>query len=112
MNQSELIERVARASELSHAAADRAVKATVNLDSLIAEEPVRVSGLGSFDVAERPAREGRNPQSGATIKIAASKAVRFRAGRAAKEAVNSPAKGPRTKLAPPRNSAVRNNALT
>ena len=58
MNQSELIERVARASELSHAAADRAVKATVNLDSLIAEEPVRVSGLGSFDVAERPAREG------------------------------------------------------
>ena len=114
MNQSELIERVARASELSHAAAGRAVKATVNaiLDSLIAGEPVRVSGLGSFDVAERPAREGRNPQSGKTIKIAASKAVRFRAGKAVKDALNSPTKAPRKKSAPPKKPTVRNNAHT
>ena len=49
-----------------------------------------VSGLGTFNVAERPAREGRNPQSGETIKIAASKAVRFRAGKAVKDALNPP----------------------
>ena len=114
MNQSELIERVARASELSHAAAGRAVKAVVNaiLDSLISGKPFRVSGLGSFDVAERPAREGRNPQSGETIKIAASKAVRFRAGKAVKDALNSPTKAPRRKSAPPKKSAVRKNAYT
>jgi DNA-binding protein HU-beta len=60
MNQSELIERVARASEISQAAAGQAVKAVVNtiLDSLAAGEPVRVSGLGTFNVAERPARQG------------------------------------------------------
>src|SRR5262245_57847388 len=99
MNQSELIERVARAGELSQAAAGQAVKAVVNaiLDSLVVGELVRVSGLGTFNVAERPAREGRNPQSGKTIKIAASKAVRFRAGKAAKDALNSPAKAPRKK---------------
>jgi DNA-binding protein HU-beta len=49
----------------------------------IAGEPVRVSGLGTFTVASRPARQGRNPQSGETIKIAASKGVRFHAGKAA-----------------------------
>jgi DNA-binding protein HU-beta len=63
MNQSELIEKVARATELNQAAAGQAVKAVVNaiLDSLVAGEAVRVSGLGTFNVAEQPAREGRNP---------------------------------------------------
>jgi DNA-binding protein HU-beta len=89
MNQSELIEKVARAAELNQAAAGQAVKAVVNaiLDSLVAGQAVRVSGLGTFNVAARPAREGRNPQSGATIKIAASKAVRFHAGKAARDAL-------------------------
>ena len=84
MNQSELIEKVARATELNQAAAGHPVKAVVNaiIDSLIAGEAVRVSGLGTFNVAERPARAGRNPQSGEAVKIAASKAVRFRAGKA------------------------------
>ena len=110
MNQAELVERVAQASELSQAAAGQAVKAVVNtiLDSLAAGEPVRVSGLGTFNVAERPAREGRNPQSGETIKIAASKAVRFRAGKAAKDALNPRTKAPRKKSARPKKSVVRN----
>jgi DNA-binding protein HU-beta len=77
MNQSELIEKVAQATELNQAAAGQAVKAVVNaiLDGLLAGEAVRVSGLGSFNVAARPARQGRNPQTGETIEIAASKAV-------------------------------------
>ena len=70
MNQSELIEKVAQATELNQAAVDQAVKAVVNtiLDALVAGEAVRVAGLGSFDVAARPAREGRNPQTGEAIK--------------------------------------------
>jgi DNA-binding protein HU-beta len=83
-----LIEKVARQTELNQAVAGEAVKAVVKaiLDSLVAGEPIRVSGLGTFNVASRPARQGRNPQSGETIKIAASKAVRFHAGKAAREA--------------------------
>src|SRR5437868_4780136 len=109
MNQSQLIEKVARAAELSQATAGQAVKALVNaiLDSLVAGEAVRISGLGTFNVAARPAREGRNPQSGETIKIAASKAVRFHAGKAAKDALNPPRRAPRKKSASSRKSAVR-----
>ena len=68
MNQSELIEKVAQATELNQAAAGHAVKAVVNaiLDALLAGDAVRVSGLGIFNVAARPAREGRNPQTGET----------------------------------------------
>jgi DNA-binding protein HU-beta len=92
MNQSELIEKVAQVTQLNQAVADQAVKAVVNaiLDALVAGEAVRVSGLGIFNVAARPAREGRNPQTGETIQIAASKAVRFRAGKAVKDALNPP----------------------
>ena len=97
MNQSELIEKVARATELTQRAAGEAVKAVVDviLDSLVAGEAVRVSGLGTFNVAARPAREGCNPQSGQTIQIAASKAVRFHAGKAVKDALNPPHGAPR-----------------
>jgi len=109
MNQSELIEKVARATELNQAVAGQAVKAVVNaiLNSLVAGEVVRLSGLGTFNVAARPAREGRNPQSGETVKIAASKAVRFHAGKAVKDALNPPKGASRKKSAPPRKSAVR-----
>ena len=109
MNQSELIEKVARAAELNQVAAGQALKAVVNAirDSLAAGEAVRVSGLGTFNVASRPARKGRNPQSGETIKIAASKAVRFHAGKAVKEALNPPSKTLRKKSATPKKSAVR-----
>ena len=79
------------------------------LDALLAGEAVRVSGLGIFNVAARPARQGRNPQTGETIQIAATKAVRFHAGKAVKDALNPPpprgARGKKT--APPKKSAVR-----
>jgi DNA-binding protein HU-beta len=111
MNQSELIEKVAQATELNQAAAGHAVKAVVNaiLDALLAGDAVRVSGRGIFNVAARPAREGRNPQTGETIQIAASKAVRFHAGKVVKDALNPPAPkaAPRKKSAPPKKSAVR-----
>ena len=114
MNQSELIEKVAQASELNQAAAGHAVKAVVNaiLDALLAGDAVRVYGLGIFNVALRPAREGRNPQTGETIKIAASKVVRFHAGKAVKDALNPPApkKAPRKNSAPQK-SAVRNAVM-
>ena len=109
MNQSELIEKVARATELNQKAAGQAVKAVVNaiLDCLVAGEAVRVSGLGTFNVAPRPAREGRNPQTGETVKIAASTAVRFHAGKAVKDALNPPKRAAREKSASLKNSAVR-----
>jgi DNA-binding protein HU-beta len=111
MNQSELIEKVAQATELNQAVAGHAVKAVVNaiLDAVLAGDAVRVSGLGIFNVAARPAREGRNPQTGETIQIAASKTVRFHAGKAVKDALNppSPKAAPRKKSAPPKKSAMR-----
>src|SRR5882672_10609502 len=104
MNQSELIEKVAQATELNQAVAGQAVKAVANaiLDALVAGEEVRVSGLGIFKVAARPAREGRNPQTGEAIQIAASKAVRFHAGKAAKDALNPP-----TQKGAPRKAEIR-----
>ena len=108
MNQSELVEKVAQATELNTTLAGQAVKAVVAaILDLAAGEAVRVSGLGTFNVSARPAREGRNPQSGETIKIPASKAVRFHAGKAVKDVLN-PAKGAaRKKSAPSKRSAVR-----
>jgi len=90
MNQSELVDKVAQKATLTQAAAAGAVKAVVQaiLESLAAGEPVRVSGLGTFNVAERAARDGRNPQTGESIKIPASKAVRFHAGKIVKDALN------------------------
>ena len=92
MNQSELVDKVAQKTTLTQAAATEAVKAVVQamLESLVAGDPVRVSGLGTFNVAVRPARDGRNPQTGQSIKIPASKAVRFHAGKAVKDALNPP----------------------
>jgi DNA-binding protein HU-beta len=111
MTQSELIEKVAQATQLKPAAAGQAVKALVNaiLDALVAGDAVRISGLGVFNVAARPAREGRNPQTGEAIQIAASKAVRFHAGKAVKDALNPPTqkRPPRKKTTPPKKSAVR-----
>jgi len=85
------------------------VKAVVRaiLESLVAGEAVRVSGLGTFNVAVRSARDGRNPQTGQSIKIPASKAVRFHAGKAVKDALNPPKRATRNKSAPPKKSAVR-----
>ena len=111
MNQSELIEKVAQATELNQAVAGQAVKAAVNsiLDALVAGEAVRVSGLGIFNVAARPARQGRNPRTGESIEIAAGKAVRFHAGKALKDALNPPIPegAPRKKATALKKSAMR-----
>ena len=108
MNQSELADKVAEKTTLTQAAATEAVKAVVQamLESLVAGEPVRVSGLGSFNVAERAARLGRNPQTGENIKIPASKAVRFHAGKAVKDALNRPRSTGNKKPTRPKRSVV------
>ena len=108
MNQSELVDKVAHAATLNQVAAAKAVKAVVQaiLESLAAGEPVRVSGLGTFNVAERAARDGRNPQTGETIKIPASKAVRFHAGKTVKDVLNPRSVGNK-KSARPKKSTVR-----
>jgi DNA-binding protein HU-beta len=91
MNYAELIEKVAVATEMPKATASRAVEAMVRamIDAFQAGEEVRLTGLGIFDVVTREARPGRNPQTGQTINIPASKALRFRAGKAAKDQLNA-----------------------
>jgi len=90
MNKSELIDAVASAADLSRADASRATDAV--LDSIIAAlgkgDQVALAGFGTFSVRERAARSGRNPQTGETIQIKASKNPAFKAGKALKDAVN------------------------
>jgi DNA-binding protein HU-beta len=93
MNHTDLVEKVAEAAEVPKAVASRAVEAVVQIivHTLKGGQEVRVSGLGIFDVSVREARPGRNPQTGETINIPASKALRFRAGKAAKDELNAAA---------------------
>ena len=88
--QAELIAAVAKDAGVSQADAGKVLTAIVeNIHkSLKSGGDVRISNLGVFDTASRAAREGRNPATGATIKIAASKAVRFRVSKPLKDAVN------------------------
>jgi DNA-binding protein HU-beta len=90
MNKSELIDAVASAADLTKASAGRAVDATVAAitAALKSGDTVTLIGFGTFKVSKRAAREGRNPRTGATLKIAARKAPAFKAGKALKEAVN------------------------
>ncbi|MDG2521523.1 HU family DNA-binding protein [Caulobacter sp. 73W] len=89
MNQSELIAAAAKEAGVSQAEAGRVLDAFLSTiqATLVKGEDVRLSGLGIFDVADRAAREGRNPATGETIKIAATKAVRFRPSKTLKDAV-------------------------
>ena len=91
MNKTELIDAIARHADISKAAAGRALDATVNAikGSLENGEMVTLVGFGSFYVGRRTARQGRNPRTGAAIKIRAAKVPKFRAGKALKDAVNS-----------------------
>lgn len=95
MNHSDLVEKLAEATEMSKAAATRAVDAVVKaiIDALKAGEEVRVTGLGTFDAVVRDARPGRNPHTGESINISASTALRFRAGKVAKDQLNPGGKG-------------------
>jgi DNA-binding protein HU-beta len=90
MNKSELVAAMATKAEISKKDAEKALNA---LQEAIGEElaqngKVQLVGFGTFDVAERAEREGRNPQTGEVMQIAASKAPRFKAGKALKDAVN------------------------
>ena len=90
MKKAELIEAIAQKAGLSKADANRALDATFEVitKALKKGERVPVAGFGTFNVSKRKAREGRNPQTGATVKIPARKAVTFKAGTALKDAVN------------------------
>ena len=90
MNKSELIESVASSTSLSKADAQRAVEAMVNCiaDSLRKGEQVTIVGFGTFLVRQRGARTGRNPRTGETIHIAASRVPAFKAGKSLKESLN------------------------
>ncbi|MBV8520850.1 MAG: HU family DNA-binding protein [Acetobacteraceae bacterium] len=91
MNQSELIEKVAAATGLGKTQAGQAMEAAFEaiIQALTSGQEVRLAGLGVFDVAERGERQGRNPQTGETITIRATKTVRFRPNKVLKESVNS-----------------------
>jgi DNA-binding protein HU-beta len=90
MNKTELVAAIAEKAELSKKDAEKALKAFT--DAVTAElkkkGKVQLVGFGTFEVAKRAARQGRNPQTGATMKIAASVAPKFKAGKALKDAVN------------------------
>ena len=91
MNKTELITAIADKTGLSKKDAEKALKAfteTVTAE-LTAGEKVQIVGFGTFEVSERAAREGRNPHTGETLSIAASKAPRFKAGKALKDAINA-----------------------
>ncbi len=90
MNKNDLIAVVADATGTSKADAGSAVDATFDAitNALKSGDGVQLVGFGNFSVADRAARQGRNPSTGATIQIAASKAPKFKAGKGLKDAVN------------------------
>ena len=91
MTKAELVEAVAKSASLTKAAAEKAVGAFISTVSGALKKGDRVTlvGFGSFEVASRKARTGRNPQTGKEIKIAAAKVPKFRPGKALKDAVAS-----------------------
>ena len=91
MNKTELVAAVAEQGEVSKKDAEKVLKAFVDVltEELKKGEKVQLVGFGTFEVSERAAREGRNPQTGMTMKIDACKAPKFKAGKALKDAVNA-----------------------
>lgn len=90
MNKTELIEALASKCDMSKAAASNAIDGLLDIvtDTLAKGDSISLIGFGTFSVGERAARTGRNPQTGAELKIAASKAAKFTAGAKLKAAVN------------------------
>lgn len=91
MNKAELVAAIAESAELSKKDSEKALKAFIDVvtNELKKGEKVQLVGFGTFEVAARPARTGRNPQTKQTITIAASKAPKFKAGKALKDVVNA-----------------------
>ena len=90
MNKTELVAAMAEQTNLSKKDAEAALKAFIDVVSaeLKKGEKVQLVGFGTFEVAERAAREGRNPQTGETMEIKASKTPKFKAGKALKDMMN------------------------
>ena len=91
MNKTEVVAAVAEQADISKKDAEKALKAFVDVvtEEMKKGEKVQLVGFGTFEVSERAAREGRNPQTGKTMKIEACKAPKFKAGKALKDAVNA-----------------------
>ena len=90
MNKTELITAIAESADISKKDSEKALKAFVDVvtEELKKGEKVQLVGFGTFEVSERAAREGRNPKTGKTMTIEASKTPKFKAGKALKDAVN------------------------
>ena len=90
MNKTELIAAIAEKAEISKKDSEKALKAFVDVvtEQLKNDDKVQLVGFGTFEVSKRAAREGRNPQTGKTMKIEACKAPKFKAGKALKDAIN------------------------
>ena len=90
VNKADMIEHIAQAAEMSKSAAERAVDAMVVAvkSSLRKGDAVTLAGFGSFYVAMRAARAGRNPRTGAELRIKAARVPKFRPGKALKDAIN------------------------
>ena len=90
MNKTELIAAIADKAELSKKDSEKALKAFVEVvtEELKKDHKIQLVGFGTFEVSERNARTGRNPQTGEEMEIAACKAPKFKAGKALKDAIN------------------------
>lgn len=91
MNKTELVEKIADSTDLTKTDVDRVVSSFVDVvtEALVAEDKVTLKGFGNFEVRKREARTGRNPQTGETIQIKASKAPAFKASTTLKKAINN-----------------------
>ncbi len=91
MNKTELVAAIAEKAEISKKDAEKALKAFTDVvaDEMKKGGKVQLVGFGTFEVSARAAREGRNPQTGKAMKIAASKAPKFKAGKALKDMLNA-----------------------
>ena len=90
MNRTELVAAMAEKTQLSKKDAEAALKAFIDVvsEEMKKGEKVQLVGFGTFEVSERAAREGRNPQTGETMTIAASRTPKFKAGKALKDMMN------------------------
>ncbi|MDO5540550.1 MAG: HU family DNA-binding protein [Eubacteriales bacterium] len=90
MNRTELVAAIANKTELSRKDAEKALKAFTEIvaEELKNGEKIQLVGFGTFEVSERAARTGRNPQTGEAMEIEASKTPKFKAGKALKDTVN------------------------
>ncbi len=91
MNKTELVAAIAEKTGLSKKDSEKALKAFTEVvsEELKKGEKIQLVGFGTFEVVDRPARDGRNPRTGEPMPISASKAPKFKAGKALKDAVNA-----------------------